>query len=122
MVRPELKDQPMPAASLDHHIESTPGVCGGRPRIAGRRIRVQDIAFWHLKEGWSIDTLVKEFHVSPAEAHAALAYYFDHQSEIDDAVAADLNWEEEMKARNPSAISEEARRAYLQSLPADEPK
>ncbi|MEO0014001.1 MAG: hypothetical protein RLZZ535_2390 [Cyanobacteriota bacterium] len=25
------------------HIEITPGVCGGKPRIAGHRIRVQDI-------------------------------------------------------------------------------
>ncbi|MEK7732296.1 MAG: DUF433 domain-containing protein, partial [Planctomycetota bacterium] len=32
------------------HIEATPGVCGGRPRIAGHRIRVQDIAVWH--ESW----------------------------------------------------------------------
>ena len=29
------------------HIEMTPGVCGGRPRIAGHRIRVQDIVIWH---------------------------------------------------------------------------
>jgi len=26
------------------HITQTPGVCGGKPRIAGHRIRVQDIA------------------------------------------------------------------------------
>ena len=29
------------------HIEITPGVCGGKPRIAGHRIKVQDIAVWH---------------------------------------------------------------------------
>ncbi|ETW94262.1 MAG: hypothetical protein ETSY1_35615 [Candidatus Entotheonella factor] len=25
------------------HVDATPGVCGGKPRIAGTRIRVQDI-------------------------------------------------------------------------------
>ena len=32
-------------------IEITPDVCGGRPRIAGHRIRVQDVVFWHEKMG-----------------------------------------------------------------------
>jgi uncharacterized protein (DUF433 family) len=29
------------------HITRTPGICGGRPRIDGHRIRVQDIAVEH---------------------------------------------------------------------------
>ncbi len=28
---------------IKQHIEITPGTCGGKPRIAGHRIRVQDI-------------------------------------------------------------------------------
>ena len=32
---------------LERHIEITPGLVGGRPRIAGRRITVQNIAIWH---------------------------------------------------------------------------
>jgi len=32
---------------LDEHIEITPGVAGGKPRIAGRRITVQNVAIWH---------------------------------------------------------------------------
>jgi uncharacterized protein (DUF433 family) len=31
-------------STLNNHIEITPGVCGGKPRVAGHRIRVQDIA------------------------------------------------------------------------------
>jgi len=33
------------------HIEVTPGVCGGRSRIAGHRIRVQDVVVWHEQKG-----------------------------------------------------------------------
>jgi hypothetical protein len=29
---------------ISEHIKITPGVCGGKPRLAGHRIRVQDIA------------------------------------------------------------------------------
>jgi uncharacterized protein (DUF433 family) len=32
---------------LDRYIERTPGVVGGKPRIAGRRITVQNIVIWH---------------------------------------------------------------------------
>lgn len=39
------------------HIESTTGVCGGRPRIAGRRIRVQDVVLW-TEQGQSPDEIV----------------------------------------------------------------
>ncbi len=28
-------------------IEVTTGVCGGKPRIAGQRIRVRDVVLWH---------------------------------------------------------------------------
>ncbi len=30
-------------ATIISHIEITPGICGGKPRIAGHRIRVEDI-------------------------------------------------------------------------------
>lgn len=32
---------------ITEHIEITPGICGGRSRIAGHRLRVQDIVVWH---------------------------------------------------------------------------
>ena len=39
----------MPDATdvLAQHIVATPGTAGGKPRIAGRRITVQQIAIWH---------------------------------------------------------------------------
>jgi uncharacterized protein (DUF433 family) len=71
------------------HIEKTPGVCGGKPRIAGHRIRVQDIVLW-TEQGQSADEIVSSFpQLSLADVHAALAYYFDHQTEIDADVRRD---------------------------------
>lgn len=46
---------------IREHIEITPGVCGGKPRIAGHRIKVQDIAIWHEKLGLSPDEIVSNY-------------------------------------------------------------
>ena len=89
---------------LDRHIEITPGIAGGKPRIAGRRITVQNIAVWHERMGKSIDEIAVEHNLSFADIHAALAYYFDHRAEIDAAL------------RQDEAFAEEQRRATLSKL------
>ena len=77
----------MTTQSLDRHIVATPGTVGGKPRIAGRRISVEDIAIWHLRLGKTVDEICAEYDLSLAEVHAALAYYYDHQAEIDRDIA-----------------------------------
>ncbi len=68
---------------MGKHIEQTEGVCGGKPRLAGTRIRVQDIAVWHERQGMSPDDIVAGYpQLSLGSVHAALAYYFDHREEI----------------------------------------
>jgi uncharacterized protein (DUF433 family) len=106
----------MSILSLDSHIESTPGVCGGRPRIAGRRITVAQIASWHVKQEWPVARIVEEFKVTPADVHAALAYFFDHRDEIEASWQLDIEIEEQSKARHPSIITEAARQAYRDSI------
>lgn len=65
------------------HIEMTPGVCGGRPRIGGTRIRVQDVYVWFEREGKSADEIVSQHpQLKLADVHAALAYFWDHRDEI----------------------------------------
>ena len=73
----------MVAQVLDRHIEISPGISGGKPRIAGHRITVQDIVIWHERMGKSADEICAEYDLTLAEVYAALAYYFDHRDEID---------------------------------------
>jgi len=71
------------------HIETTPGICGGQPRIAGHRIRVQDVVLW-TEQGQSPDEIVSSFpQLSLADVHAALTYYYDHRVEIDQQISDD---------------------------------
>lgn len=71
------------------HIEMTPGVAGGKPRIAGHRSTVQTIVIWHEHLGRTADVIAAEYSLTLAEVYAALAYYFDHQAEIDRSIKAD---------------------------------
>jgi uncharacterized protein (DUF433 family) len=68
------------------HIVATPGTCGGRPRIDGTRISVQVIAeYYHLYH--IVDRILEALpHLTYAEVHAALTFYFDHQAELDEEI------------------------------------
>ncbi len=72
----------MTAPVLDKHIEITPGVASGKPRIAGHRITVQNIVIWHEHMGKSADEISADHNVTLADVYAALTYYFDHRDEI----------------------------------------
>lgn len=77
------------AVLIIEHIEQTPNVAHGAPRISGTRIRVQDVVNWYLRVGRTVEQIVQEFELSPAQIYAALAYYYDHQAEIDQALDED---------------------------------
>ena len=90
--------------ALDRHIEITPGVAGGKPRISGRRLTVQSIALWHERMGKSVDEIAAEYDLSHSEVHAALAYYFDHRAEIDESMKQGDAFVDEQKRATPSKV------------------
>jgi uncharacterized protein (DUF433 family) len=91
---------------IERHIEITPGVVGGKPRIAGHRITVQNIAIWHEHMGQSIDEICDEYDLSLAEAHAALSYYFDHREEIEQSIKEDAAFVAALRQQTPSPLQE----------------
>lgn len=94
----------MEAKTLDAHIEVTPGVVGGKPRIAGRRIAVQHVAVWHERLGRSAEEIAAEYGLSLADVYAALAYYHDHREEIDRSMREDEAFAEAFEQQNPSQV------------------
>jgi uncharacterized protein (DUF433 family) len=65
------------------YIAKRPGVVGGKPAIAGTRIKVSQIALGYLGAGNSIAELLRRYpHLTPAQLHSALAYFYDHPEEI----------------------------------------
>ena len=79
--------------TTNHHIDITPGTCGGKPRIAGTRIRVSQIVLL-TEQGQSPDEIVAAYpHVSLAGVYAALAFYHDNREAIDQEIhEADDNY------------------------------
>jgi uncharacterized protein (DUF433 family) len=87
------------------HIVMTPGTCGGRPRIEGTRIRVQDIYVWHELLGKTATEIVADYsHLTLADVYAALAYYWDHREEIQRQMKDDEALLEAMRRDNPSRL------------------
>src|SRR5213080_590003 len=55
------------------------------PRVSVAMI-VKDYLFY----GWSIEEMCRQHpYLKPAEAHSAMAYYFDHKDEIEAEILAD---------------------------------
>jgi uncharacterized protein (DUF433 family) len=72
-----------PVTELGSLIVRTEGVIGGKPHIRGHRIGVRRVAGW-WKLGLSIEEIGERLStLSPAEIHAALAYYHLHREEIE---------------------------------------
>jgi uncharacterized protein (DUF433 family) len=72
-----------PVRSLANYIEKTPGVCSVQPRIAGTRIKVKQIYTWVERMGMTPPQVVAEYtHLTMAQVHAALAYYWANRDEI----------------------------------------
>ena len=94
----------MTTRTLDHHIECSPGIAGGKPRIAGHRITVQNIVIWHDRLGMSADEIACEYDLTLADVHAALAYYFDHREEIDRSIEAGEAFAEALRQRTPCKV------------------
>lgn len=69
------------------HIEILPGT--NKPRIQGRRITVKFLALFLNDPEWPVERICNAYNLTPAEVHSAWAYYYDHQNEIDQALADD---------------------------------
>ncbi|MGV0023839.1 DUF433 domain-containing protein [Phormidesmis priestleyi] len=92
---------------ITEHIEITPGICGGKPRISGHRIKVEDIVIWHERMGMSPDEIVDRYPtLTLSDVYAALAYYHDHLEEIRQQIREDETFSSEMKAKTPSILEQ----------------
>ena len=56
----------------------------GVARVDETTVKVVEIALDHLAYGWSADAMHEQYpHLSLAQIHAALAYFYDHQAQFE---------------------------------------
>jgi len=87
------------------YIGSDQGIADGAPLIVGTRITVRTIAGYY-QLGMTVDEILASLsHLTPSQVHSALAYYFDHQDEVDAALARnnDTEYWESQVLEHPSA-------------------
>jgi len=96
----------MAVKTLDQHIEVTPGITGGKPRVAGHRITVHNIVIWHERIGKSADEIAAECDLTLADIYAALAYYYDHRSEIDRDIEESRAFVKALRESAPSKLKQ----------------
>ena len=91
---------------MTEHVEATPGTRGGRPRIKGTRITVEDLVVMHLRLGQSLEEVAGNFDLPLAAVHAAMAHYYDHRGEIEKNIEDHLAFAEAFRRNNPSLLRE----------------
>ncbi len=96
----------MTTKTLDSQIEIHPEIAGGKPRIAGHRITVQNIVIWHERLGYSADEIAADYDLTLADVYAALAYYYDHRLEIDLALRESEAFVATERQRTPSKVQQ----------------
>jgi uncharacterized protein (DUF433 family) len=89
------------------HIDINPEICSGQPHIRGTRITVSLIAREVESLRMSPDEVIAvHTHLSLAQVHAALTYFYDHRDEVEASMSAGEDIEAEMRARFPSRVQE----------------
>ena len=91
-------------------IVSTPGTCGGKPRIDGHRITVKHIVLDHQRGAMSPDEIVSAYpSLTLSDVYAALAYYHDHRPDIDADIKADDDHWALVERENPGSLIDRLR-------------
>jgi len=80
-------------------LVSSPDVCGGRLRIDGTRITVNQIVVWY-KQGHSAEEIATEYpQLSLAQVYTALAHYHANRHEIEADLLAEKEEAERLEAQ-----------------------
>lgn len=80
-----------------NYIERKPN--SDKYRIVGKGVTVEFLSTLLNHPEWPVERICENYNLTPAEVHAAWAFYYDHQREIDERLEAE--------AAHHSAIDEE---------------
>lgn len=115
----------MPVVPLEYVEVDDSGVA----KLIGSRIKVRHVA-GYARAGWSVGQIHDSYpHLTLAQIHAALAYYYDHQAQIDAEIEAGERFADEMRRQTPNRFTrEELEARWRERFPgrplptADEPE
>jgi uncharacterized protein (DUF433 family) len=91
----------------------------GIPWIVGANTKVVEVVLDKMAYGWSPEEMHRQHsHLSMAQIHAALSYYYEHQDEVDADIERRDRYVEELRAQQTNPLT----RAELEARLRDREK
>src|SRR2546425_4378023 len=88
----------------------------GIPWISGANTKVVEVVLDKLAYGWSPEEMHRQHpHLSMAQIHAALAYYYEHQDEVDADIERRDRMVEELRAQQRNPLTRQELEARLRA-------
>jgi uncharacterized protein (DUF433 family) len=78
----------------------------GKPRIAGRRITIADVAIAYLRLGQTLEEVAAEYDLTLAEVYAAMSFYYDNKVAIDESIQVSEAFADSLRPMYPSLLQE----------------
>ena len=100
MNQSKKKSRNMALKTTYPHIEKPNGESARL--IEAPRIRVAQVVMDYLAHGWSAEEMCRQHpNLTPAQVHAAMTYYFDHQQEIEGEIEQEVHKTQQDRQGHP---------------------
>jgi len=84
------------------------GTCGGKPVIKGTRIKIAQVAIEYDRMGMTPDEIIQAHpHLTLAQVHDALSYYYENAPEINEDIRADEEFIAQLREQTPPTPKDE---------------
>jgi uncharacterized protein (DUF433 family) len=102
----------MMTATQYHHVQLDEA---GTPIVAGTTMKVVELVIAQMAHGWSPEELhFQHPYLTLGQIHSALAYYWDHQAELDADIERRWQWAEQVRQQaGPSPLAAKLRAQHL---------
>lgn len=80
-------------------IAINPNIRDGRPCIVGTTLRVTDIVIASIFHERTPGEIATDYDITLAQVHAALAYYYEHKTELDKDIRQQIRTARELKEK-----------------------
>jgi uncharacterized protein (DUF433 family) len=80
-------------------IAVNPKIRSGRPYVIGTSVTVADIAIAKNYHNQDVDGIADWYGLTLPQVYGALAYYYEHKSEIDQTIRAQIKQAEDLKEK-----------------------
>ena len=89
----------------------------GVPWISGANTKVCEVVLDKIAYDWSPEEMHRQHaHLSMAQIHAALSYYYEHQDEVDTDIERRRRYAEEMRAQQKNPLTRQELESRVRKL------